>query len=80
MIRENKLRRAILSVENLTFDNMEFVRCSDYELTNTFEPSELICKTTDGEWSIFSIENYEADYEYVYARLTFYGYYYERIK
>ncbi|MBQ8180841.1 MAG: hypothetical protein IJ010_02555 [Ruminococcus sp.] len=80
IIRENKLRRASLSIENLTFDNMEFVRCNDYELTNNLKISEIICKTTDGDWCIFSVENYEYDYEYVYVQLTCDGYFYERIK
>ena len=79
-IREDKLRRAAISTEILVFDGMEFVRCTDYAFIDSLEPAEIICKTTDGEWRIFSVENYEDDYEYVYARLTFDGYFYERIK
>jgi|GEM_PF-2894478 hypothetical protein len=80
IIRERKLRRAVLSIENLTFDGMEFVRCTDYELTNTFEHSKVICKTTNGDWIITSVDGYEEDLEYVYARCFMDGYYYERVK
>ena len=80
LVREKQLRRAVVSVENLTFDNMQFVRCSDYAFTSALEPSEVICKTTDGKWRISSVENYEDNYDYVYVRSVFDGYYYERVK
>lgn len=80
IIREHKLRRAILTFENLTFDGMEFVPCTNYALTSSLEPSKVICKTIDGEWRIKAVEGYEENLEYVYARLTFDGRFYERVK
>lgn len=78
--REHKLRRAVVSVEGLTFDEIEFVRCSDYELTDTFEKTKIICKTTKGDWIIWSVEGYEESLEYVFANCFMDGYYYERVK
>lgn len=80
LYRDHKLRRAVLSVEGLTFDGMEFVRCSNYELTNTFNKSKIICKTTKGDWIIWSVEGYEESLEYVYANCFMDGYYYEKVK
>lgn len=80
VVRENDMRRAAVSLDLLAFDGMEFVRCSDYQLIDDLEPSGVICKSTNGDWRIFSVKNYERSYEYVYARLTFDGYFYERLK
>lgn len=82
IIRERKLRRAFLSLENLTFDEMEFVRCTDNELIDTFdhENSKIICKTTNGDWTIRLVDGCEENLEYVYVRSFMDGYYYERVK
>ncbi len=80
LYREHKMRRAVVGVEGLTFDGMYFVQCTDYALTNTLDTSEVICKSKDGDWRIFSVEGYEENFEYVYARLTFDGRFYERIE
>lgn len=80
LYRDHKLRRAVVSVEGLTFDGMEFVRCSDCELTNTFKTSKIICKTTKGDWIIWSVEGYEESLEYVYANCFMDGYYYKKVK
>lgn len=80
LYREHKLRRAVVSFEGLTFDGMEFVRCSDSELTNTFKTSKIICKTTKGDWIIWSVEGYEESLEYVYANCFMDGYYYAKVK
>lgn len=79
LYKEHKLRRAFLGTEGLTFDGMLFERCTDYKLTSTFEKSKIICKTTNGDWIIWSVDGYKENYEYVYARCFMDGYYYERI-
>lgn len=80
LYRDRKLRRAVISVENLTFDGMEFVKCTDYKFTSTFEKSKIICKTTNGDWIIWSVEGYEESLEYVYANCFMDGYYYKKVK
>lgn len=81
LYREHKLRRAVVSVEGLTFDTMNFKRIDDYkdfeELSRT---DNIICKTTNGDWIIWSVKGYEESLEYVYANCFMDGYYYERVQ
>lgn len=80
LYREHKMRRAFVGVEGMTFDGMYFERCTDYALTNTLKTSKLICKSDNGDWRIFSVEGYEKNLEYIYARSFMDGFYYERVK
>lgn len=74
--KEHKMRRAVLDVEGLSFDGMEFKRCNDYK---TLEKSEMICKTANGDWIVWSVEGYEDNLEYVYANCFMDGFFYERV-
>ncbi len=80
LYREHKLRRASVSFEGISFDGMYFEVCTDYKLSSTFEPTKIICKSTDGDWTIKAVEGYEENYEYVYLRSTFDGKFYERVE
>lgn len=85
LYREHKMRRAFVGVEGLTFDGIRFERCTNYALTNTLdtsmlEKSEMICKTTDGDWIIWAVEGYEDNLEYVYANCFMDGFFYERVE
>ncbi len=77
LYREHKMRRAFVGVEGLSFDGMRFERCIDYKLTKT---PEIICKTTDGNWIIWTVEGYEDNLEYVYANCFRDGFFYKRIE
>lgn len=81
LYREHKLRRAVVSVEGLTFDTMNFKRINDCkEFEELSRTDNIICKTTKGDWIIWSVEGYEESLEYVYANCFMDGYYYEMIK
>ncbi len=80
LYREHKMRRAVVGVEGLSFDGMYFVQCTDFKITNTLEKSEMICKTTTGDWIIWAVEGYENNHEYVYANCFMDGFFYERVE
>lgn len=73
------MRRAVVSFEGVSFDGMLFEPCTDYKFTSTLDTSKIICKTTDGNWIIKSVEDYEENFEYVYARSFMDGHWYERV-
>ena len=66
-VREKILRRAewtqgIFEFDGKTYEEIDYREIGQYE-----ETWKVVCKTTDGVWTIYEIEQYP-DQEYVVAR------------
>ena len=80
LYRENKLRCAFRDFDRLLFDNMTFECIDDCKDSKELNRTDnIICKTTKGDWIIWSVEGYEESFEYVYANCFMDGYYYKKI-
>lgn len=67
ILRENRLRRAeykngLLKYDNVVYEDADYREISPYE-----ETYKVICKTTDGVWTIYEIAEFP-NHEYVVAR------------
>lgn len=66
------LKRAEYSNGKLVFDDHVYSEISYKEIEPYQETWKVICKTDDGAWTIYEIEDYP-DHEYVVARSAWEG-------
>ena len=67
-IRENKLRRAEYTGDEFRFDGLIYQEIDYREIEPYNETYSAVCKTTDGHWVLYEIEQYPY-HEYLVARL-----------
>ncbi|MCH5209318.1 MAG: hypothetical protein J1F04_10555 [Oscillospiraceae bacterium] len=66
-IRESILRRAEFIGDGFQFDGMVYKEIGSKEIQPYKETYSVVCKTTDGVWVIYEIQQYP-DREYLVAR------------
>ena len=66
-IRDSKLKRADYNNGKLSFDGKSYTEISYKEIEPYKETWKVVCKTTDGVWSVYEIEQYP-NHEYLVAR------------
>ncbi len=67
IIRENILRKAEYKGNVFRFDGMVYEEIDYKEIEPYKETYKVVCKTTDGDWTLYKIEEYP-DCEYLVAR------------
>lgn len=68
VLRENKLRRAEYIGDEFHFDGLIYREINYREIEPYSETYSVVCKTTDGQWILYEIEQYP-NHEYLVARL-----------
>ncbi len=68
VLRENKLRRAEYIGDEFHFDGLIYQEINYKEIEPYDETYSVVCKTTDGHWVLYEIEQYP-NHEYLVARL-----------
>lgn len=68
-IRESKLRRAEYIDGKWCFDGRSYIEISYKEIEPYKETRKVVCKTTDGTWTIYEIEQYP-ELEFVVLRTS----------
>ncbi|MBQ5311402.1 MAG: hypothetical protein ILP19_05110 [Oscillospiraceae bacterium] len=69
LIRENYLRRAEYTGTDICFDGKVYEEVSFNEIRPYKETWKVVCKTADGVWTVYEIEQYP-DHEYLIARTS----------
>ncbi len=70
IIRENILRKAEYKGNEFRFDGIAYEEIDYKEIEPYKETYKVVCKTTDGDWTLYEIEEYP-DCEYLVARCCF---------
>ncbi len=68
-IRDSNLRRAEYIGNKLSFDGKVYEETSYTEIQPYKETWKVVCKTTDGVWTVYEIEQYP-NHEYLVARTS----------
>ena len=68
-IRDSNLRRAEYTGNTLSFDGKVYEETSYTEIQPYKETWKVVCKTTDGVWTVYEIEQYP-NHEYLVARTS----------
>lgn len=68
-VRERTLRRADHFDGTLSFDGKTYIEIDYTEIEPYKETWKVVCKTTDGVWTIYEIEQYP-EHEYLVMRTS----------
>lgn len=68
-IRERTLRKADYHGGKLSFDGRSYIEIDYKEIEPYKEANKIVCKTTDGVWTVYEIEQYP-EHEYLVIRTS----------
>lgn len=68
-IRNSTLKRANYNNGELSFDGKSYIEIDYKEIGAYNETWKVVCKTTDGVWTVYEIEQYP-EHEYIVARTS----------